>query len=856
MTNRLGVLLDLTTAFRDASLRLVIAVAIIAAGLMASVGWYGHRAFRDALTDQAADSLDASTERLAGRISEVIALARHELTVLAGRPDLPAFLHTAGAGATGAEAADEMMLDGLLRHPVLNPYLLHLALVDPNGGIVQASGVEDAGRALPATDWFDEALEGERQIRTAWTSQAQPLAVDMTAVVPGENGPLGLIWARLGLQPIVDHKDDSSGGERTVIAARNWRNDAVILWPPSSASSPSSPQAIRPTRTERPIVTALRGEARLLRDGAVDEAGMPVIAAVRYLKTLDWGIVREQRYDDILAPAARLARDLLLGGGLLLGLAMLIVAKLGHLGLQSLRRLASQADVVLQSLVDGVLIADKHGRILTVNPAAAAMFGWQQDALIGESVEILMPPTARDAHARAVDRFRHERTSTLLGSTRELDGMRRDGAVFPIELALNTLKLDRRTQFIAIMRDISEREEARQQIARQAAELSQINSQLERRNEDLQKQFQGAHQFVDNVSHEFRTPLTVIKEYVEIMRDGTLGPLNEEQTEFAEVVLQRAEDLNIMVNDMLDISKLNAGLLGISRRRCPFGTIAGRCRPVLESRAKAAGIDLQFDIPSGLPELFADREKISRIIINLAVNAFKFTGEGGQVRIWGRDDGRAAQLIVGVTDNGPGIAPDNLKAIFERFRQVGDVRQSTKGFGLGLAITKELVDLSLGDISVESRPGEGSTFWFTIPTAEPLPLLERFISRLGLFRKGTSHLGLISIDAAAASTSQPADQLDAIILHTLRSSDLCLRVAPAKWLIVAEMNQSDASNLHYRLEREIGEAAAAGGPGDAAAAAVNALGTWPIAGNHDVLRACFAEQIAIDSTTVQPLMPV
>ena len=851
LTNRPGVLFDLTSALRDASLRLIGTVAIIGAVLMGSLGWYSHLVIRDMLVDRAGSRLDGSAERLADRIGEVIALSRHELAALASRSDMAAVMQAAGDIGTGAAHNDPF--DALLDHPVLGPLLLALALVDPTGEIVRASGVEIDHNELASTNRIDAPLDAGPQIRAARTEAAQAPAVDMSIAIPGEKGPLGQIWVRLSLGPIVDDLPD---GGRTIIAARNWRQDAVTIWPPSEMAEPSSLKALRPTRTERPIVLALRGEDYLLREGVVDEAGMPVLAATRYVEPLGWGIVVEQRYDDILAPAGRLVRDLVIGGHLLLGLVLLIVARFGHVALQSLRRLAGQADVILRSLVDGVLIADKRGTILTANPAAAAMFGWQSEALIGQPVEALMPPAARDAHSRAVDRFRHGQASNLLGSTRELDGMKRDGTAFPIELALNTLKLDRRAQFIAIMRDIGEREEARQQIERQALELSQINSQLERRNDDLQKQFQGAHQFVDNVSHEFRTPLAVIKEYVEIMRDGTLGPLNDEQVEFAEVVLQRAEDLNIMVNDMLDISKLNAGLLGISRRRCPFEAIVGSCRPVLTSRAKAAGIDLQFDIPSGLPELFADREKISRIIINLAVNAFKFTGEGGQVRVWARNDDTAAQVIVGVKDNGPGIAPENLKAIFERFRQVGDVRQSTKGFGLGLAITKELVDLSLGDISVESRLGEGSTFWFTIPTADPVPLLERFIDRLGISREGVSHLALISIDATESSMARNADQIDHVLLYTLRSADLCLRVAPARWLIVAAMNQSDTSSLQYRLEREIGEAITGDGSGDPAPSIVNVLGAWPVASAHESLHTRFSEQIHACSQSIQPLMPV
>src|SRR5690606_16188025 len=150
---------------------------------------------------------------------------------------------------------------------------------------------------------------------------------------------------------------------------------------------------------------------------------------------------------------------------------------------------------------------------------------------------------------------------------------------------------------------------------------------LKRKNRRLKRLYETAHRFVDNVSHEFRTPLTVIKEYVGLVHDGVLGGLSEEQADMLEVVTDRADDLNNMVNDMLDISKLDAGMLGLWRKTCNVSDMIERVRPSLERKSHLKQVAIEFDIPETLPQVFCDDEKIGRVIVNLAINAIKFSGD-------------------------------------------------------------------------------------------------------------------------------------------------------------------------------------------------------------------------------------
>ncbi|TWT40467.1 Non-motile and phage-resistance protein [Phycisphaerae bacterium RAS1] len=329
------------------------------------------------------------------------------------------------------------------------------------------------------------------------------------------------------------------------------------------------------------------------------------------------------------------------------------------------------------------------------------------------------------------------------------------------------------------------------------AELQSAKRSLEGKNRRLTELYKTAHQFVDNVSHEFRTPLTVIKEFSSILRDGLAGSVSTEQGEYLDIVLNRVDDLSTMVDDMLDISKLEAGVLGVARRNCQMQDVIQNVRTTLERKAAAAKVNLTIGEAPTLPDVYCDPEKIARVLINLTVNAIKFCEEGGNVSIEAARPDDGPFVRVRVTDNGRGIAPENVEAIFERFKQLeGNLRSSTKGFGLGLSIAKELVHLNFGDITVESRLGEGSTFAFTVPVADPATVLPICLRRLS-----TPAASLLSAQAGAAVDARVLDALDGFLQHQLRRSDLLFRTAPDSWLIVAAAGESELGCMIARIER-------------------------------------------------------
>ncbi len=262
-----------------------------------------------------------------------------------------------------------------------------------------------------------------------------------------------------------------------------------------------------------------------------------------------------------------------------------------------------------------------------------------------------------------------------------------------------------------------------------AEKLSQM---LGMQNERLSESTRVAHQFVDDVSHEFRTPLTVIDSYAAIIVDGLAGPVADEQLQHLNVIRSAVQDLTRMVDDMLDSSKIKGGTLRIDRQPVNVDEIMGSIRTMLTAKAETKGINIKEDIASDLPEAFADIDLIGRVLINLVVNAIKFSPDDSSITIWAKHDETNADMIrFGVTDEGPGLPAADLSKLFDRFEQVGtQTESSTKGFGLGLSIAKNLVWLNLGEINVQSELGDGSSFSFTVPSANPAAIIGAYCRHL------------------------------------------------------------------------------------------------------------------------------
>ena len=364
-------------------------------------------------------------------------------------------------------------------------------------------------------------------------------------------------------------------------------------------------------------------------------------------------------------------------------------------------------------------------------------------------------------------------------------------------------------------------------------EVKAQSQSLKAKNAKLAKLYSQAHEFVDNVSHEFRTPLTVVKEYISLVREGLAGPITEKQSRLLSIAEDRANDLNTMVDDMLDISKLEAGMLGGWRKECALSDVTQHVRDSLVSKASVKNVTLQWMVPDDLPMIYCDAEKAGRVITNLAVNAIKFCGRPGLVQISARADYENKEILVWVTDNGPGIESEALAEIFQRFKQLGQsIRSSTKGFGLGLNIAKELVALNFGSIDVESEPGCGSIFSFTIPFAEPTEIAKRYADRLVNLRaldgQEYPEVSLVKVTLLKDTDPGLANEFDAFVNYCLRRDDVLFRLSDYQWLIAMPETYNDVCTFITRVHQERSSVNRNRPFGPLPEADLNIMGTWSI----------------------------
>jgi signal transduction histidine kinase len=326
---------------------------------------------------------------------------------------------------------------------------------------------------------------------------------------------------------------------------------------------------------------------------------------------------------------------------------------------------------------------------------------------------------------------------------------------------------------------------------------------LRKKNRRLRQLCNTAQTFVDNVSHEFRTPLTVIKDHVSLVRDGVAGQVTDEQREMLDVAVVRVDDMDTMVNDLLDSSKLTTGILSAWRSTCQLSAILDQVLPALRRKAEVKRIQFEVQVPEHLPNVFCDEEKTRRVLINLVANAMKFCGAPGAVRLDAQLDAVAGEVVVRVSDNGYGVASEDLRAIFDRFRQVpGKGQRGTSGFGLGLGIAKELVELNLGRLDVDSHVGRGSTFSFTIPLDQPMQILRRYLASMSE-SSGNATVTLIEFPIDRTASTGVADCFDTFLNSALRSRDLILRPEEHRWLIAALVSRVEVEPLLERLREEL-----------------------------------------------------
>jgi signal transduction histidine kinase len=244
-------------------------------------------------------------------------------------------------------------------------------------------------------------------------------------------------------------------------------------------------------------------------------------------------------------------------------------------------------------------------------------------------------------------------------------------------------------------------------------ELQARTDELESKSRQLEVASQHKSEFLANMSHELRTPLNAIIGFSEVLGERLFGELNEKQEEYLKDIHASGQHLLSLINDILDLSKIEAGRMELELADFDLSTAIDNALTLVRERAGRRGIALHQAADEGLGQIRGDERKIKQVLLNLLSNAIKFSHDGGRIDVRARAVDRSVE--VSVTDTGVGIAPEDQEAIFEEFRQVGTAAKKVEGTGLGLALSRKFIELHGGRIWVQSQVGVGSTFTFTIP---------------------------------------------------------------------------------------------------------------------------------------------
>ena len=256
----------------------------------------------------------------------------------------------------------------------------------------------------------------------------------------------------------------------------------------------------------------------------------------------------------------------------------------------------------------------------------------------------------------------------------------------------------------------------RDELGALATNLNRMNDDLGRLYTELENASRHKSEFLANMSHELRTPLNAVIGFSEVLESRIFGELNDKQAEYIGDIHTSGRHLLTLINDILDLSKIEAGRMDLLVTPFLFVDVVQNSVALLRERATRQGIALGFEVTDNVGIVEADERMLKQVLFNLLTNALKFTPKGGHVNVSAHGDG--GDIVVSVRDDGVGIAPADQARIFEEFQQVGTA-QLQEGTGLGLAISRRFVELHGGRLWVESEPGHGSTFTFTIPRVQP-----------------------------------------------------------------------------------------------------------------------------------------
>lgn len=418
--------------------------------------------------------------------------------------------------------------------------------------------------------------------------------------------------------------------------------------------------------------------------------------------------------------------------------------------IEQINEAASRLQAIIETAIDGIITINERGTVDHINPAAATLFGYLPEEVVGNNVKMLMPSPYHEEHDGYISRYHHTGKPYIIGIGREVEGRKKNGVIFPIRLAVSEMWINDKRMYTGIIHDLTDVKTAEakvlelnrqlefkvaertEELARAIDRLLGINRKLETeigeretaenalrvREQELQQALEKEKElnalksrFVSMASHEFRTPLSTILSSVELVEMYQREDQQERRSRHIDRIKTAVGNLTDILNDFLSLSRLEEGRVESQVECIPLEAFIKATVEEVEHLLKT-GQKLHYQGDNTDCEVSIDKRFLKNIFLNLLSNASKYSTEGQTIRCFCQV--ADTELIIEVTDEGIGIPEEDQKHLFTRFFRAHNV-ENIKGTGLGLHIVRRYVELLNGQISFVSELGKGSSFTVTVP---------------------------------------------------------------------------------------------------------------------------------------------
>ncbi len=492
--------------------------------------------------------------------------------------------------------------------------------------------------------------------------------------------------------------------------AREYAHGLSIRCPsPEDAGASLGPTA-HALQTGRPHISndfhadprTLRFRERALRFGVQASGAFPIRRAGQVIGTLNLYFDRAGSFD---AALVELVEQLVLD----------LCFALEHIDREAARAAAErvatenqlQLAAIVQTAMDAIISVNARFEVVLFNGAAARMFGIEPQEALGQPLDRFLPPALVGPHREHLAAYaRHGTTRRMGGQARELSAVRASGERFPIEASISRTGSGDRLLMTVMARDVTQlRLSEKAQLARASAEAAN----------------QAKTEFLSRISHELRTPLNAMLGFAQLLRTEDRGALGPRQREQLDLVLQAGSQLRLLVDEMLDISRIESGRMRVTHRDFELCELLDGVLRLCAPQALAFGVRLEAGFDDSRRVLMCtDPDRLRQVVVNLMSNAIKYNRRGGWVRLDVETDPHFVHVLV--RDNGLGMSAAQQEQLFQPFNRLGRESSGVEGTGIGLVLARQLASLLDGEITLDSREGEGTLARLTLPATDGRPM--------------------------------------------------------------------------------------------------------------------------------------